>query len=202
LFVTTQVDNFIFTGTNTAMDGFADNIDSCFKLSELEFDNFSVYGTVFSRNAAGMHEQQRAKVAELVEYPLAGSRRRMHEEPVTRAETLFYMSTDGSMLFIGRVTSPIVERMAGVLASALPSLSVKDIKGMNAAIRKIRANLPSIAELHFMTCPETEQPFLLVFTDASFHEAAAKNRTGVLVTRSFGLNADSPAHVIDFSSHK
>jgi hypothetical protein len=46
------------------------------------------------------------------------------------------MSTVGSLLFIGRVTSPIIARMAEVLASALPALLVKDIKNMNAAIKK------------------------------------------------------------------
>jgi hypothetical protein len=129
----------------------------------------------------------------------------MHEEPVTRAERLFYMSTIGSMLFVGRVTSPIVARVAGVLASALPSLAVKDIKIINASIRRIKANLPSIAELHFIIPSGADgnaDSFLLAFTDASFHEDAARNRAGVLVTRSFGLESDSPAHVIDFCSHK
>jgi Reverse transcriptase (RNA-dependent DNA polymerase) len=205
LFVTTQVDNFIFTGTDQAMDGFSAYMSTRFELSELEFDNFSVYGTVFNRDKAGIHIGQCEKITELVEYPLARDRRRMHDEPVTRAERLFYMSTVGSMLFVGRVTSPIVARMAGVLASALPSLAVKDIKTINAAIRRIKANLPSIAELHFMAPPKTDEnadSFLLVFTDASFHEEATRNRAGVLVTRSFGLDPDSPAHVIDYCSHK
>jgi hypothetical protein len=58
----------------------------------------------------------------------------MHEELVTRAESLFYMSTVGSILFVGHVTSPIAARMEGVLAIALLNLSVKDIKNMNAVI--------------------------------------------------------------------
>jgi Reverse transcriptase (RNA-dependent DNA polymerase) len=205
LFVTTQVDNFIFTGTDRAMNGFSAYMSTRFELSELDFDNFSVCGTVFRRDRAGIHIGQRENITELVEYPLARDRRRMHDEPVTRAERLFYMSTVGSMLFVGRVTSPIVARMAGVLASALPFLAVKDIKTINAAIRRIKTNLPSIAELHFMAPSKADKKpdsFLLVFTDASFHEEATRNRAGVLVTRSFGLDSDSPAHVIDFCSHK
>jgi hypothetical protein len=128
LFVTTQVDNFIFTGTDVAMKKFTDYMASRFRLSELEFDNFSVYGTLFSRDGAGFHINEKEKIDELVEYPLMRDRRRMHEEPVTRAERLFYMSTVGSMLFVGRVTSPVVARVAGVLARSLPSLAVKDIK--------------------------------------------------------------------------
>jgi hypothetical protein len=129
----------------------------------------------------------------------------MHNEPVTRAERLFYMSTVGSILFVGRVTSPIIARMAGILASALPTLSVRDVKTMNSAVRKMKAALPSIAELHFVAPvvpPADKGPFLLVFSDASFNEDAAKNRAGVLVTRSFGLTSESPAHIIDFCSHK
>jgi hypothetical protein len=96
----------------------------------------------------------------------------MHDEPATRAERLFYMSTVGSMLFIGRVTSPIVARMAGILASALPALAVKDIKNINAPIRRLKANLPSIAELLFRVpgpASVDSAPVLLVFADASFH---------------------------------
>jgi hypothetical protein len=42
----------------------------------------------------------------------------------------------------------------------------------------------------------------LTFTDASFSENTSKNRAGVLVTRSFGLNEQSSMHVIDYCSHK
>jgi hypothetical protein len=101
----------------------------------------------------------------------------MHEEPVTRPERLFYMSTNGSMLFVGSVTSPIVARMAGVLASDLPALAVKDIKTMNAAIRRLKANLPAVAELHYKT-PDLSlasgKGVLLVFTDASFNEDVSR----------------------------
>ena len=58
LFVTTQADNFIFAGTRKAMKEFSKYMSSCFELSELDFDNFEVYGTVFSRNESG-HERIR-----------------------------------------------------------------------------------------------------------------------------------------------
>jgi hypothetical protein len=67
--------------------------------------------------------------------------------------------------------------MAGVLASALRCLSVKDIKTINATILRIKSNLPSIAELLFMAPPTTNEnadSFSLVFTDASFHEEATR----------------------------
>jgi hypothetical protein len=205
LLVTTQVDNFIFTGTHEPMERFAAYMARCFKLSELEYDNFFVYGTQFSRDPRGVHINQGAKINELIEYPLVRDRRRMHDEPVTRSERLFYMSTVGSMLFVGRVTSPIVARIATVLACALPHLTVKDVKVMNAAIRKLKASQPAIAELHFLA-PDASLSdggsTLLVFTDASFNDDISKNRAGVLVTRSFGLGRESPAHVIDFCSHK
>jgi hypothetical protein len=187
------------------MEVFATYMAQCFRLSELEYDNFTVYGTRFSRDSRGVHIEQITKIQELIEYPLVCDRRRMHEEPVTRSERLFYMSTVGSMLFVGRVTSPILTRMATVLACALPSLTVKDVKLMNAAIRKLKASLPIIAELHFLAPKATvadRKSSLLVFTDASFNEDISKNRAGVLVTRSFGLDSESPAHVIDFCSHK
>jgi hypothetical protein len=71
----------------------------------------------------------------------------MHDEPVTRVERAFYMSTVGSMLFVGHITSPIAARMAGILASAIPDLSVKNIKILKAAVRKLHSGLPAIAEL-------------------------------------------------------
>ena len=146
---------------------------------------------------------QRDKILELQQFPLSAERRRMHEEHVTRAERLFYMSTVGSILFVGHVTSPIAARMAGILASALPNLSVKDIKIMNAVIRKLHSGLPAIAELFFRATNESKEvPIWLTFSDASFSEEYTKNRAGVLVTRSFGLGENSPMHVIDFCSHK
>jgi hypothetical protein len=75
----------------------------------------------------------------------------MHEEPATRPERLFYISTVGFMLFVGRVTSPLVARMAGVMASPLPAMAVKDIKTMNAAIRRLKANMPAVAEGQYKT---------------------------------------------------
>jgi hypothetical protein len=50
LFITTQVDNFLFTGKARAMDEFSAYMGSCFKHSELECDNFTVYGTLFARD--------------------------------------------------------------------------------------------------------------------------------------------------------
>jgi hypothetical protein len=45
-------------------------------------------------------------------------------------------------------------------------------------------------------------PIWLVFTDASFHEDVSKNRAGVLITKTLGLEGNSPMHVVDFCSHK
>jgi hypothetical protein len=88
-----QVDNFIFTGTDRAIDGFAAYMSSRFELSQMEFVHFSVYGTVFKREKVGIHIEKHPKNAELVEYLFARDRRRMHDEPVTTAEHLFYVST-------------------------------------------------------------------------------------------------------------
>jgi hypothetical protein len=66
---------------------------------------------------------------------------------------------------------------------------------MNAAIRRIKANLPSVANLHLIVplgADGSADSFLLAFTDASFHEDAATNRARLLVTRSPGLDSDSP----------
>jgi hypothetical protein len=50
---TMQVDNFIYTGTSVAMNGFESYMRSQFQLSELENDNFDVYGTLFVRGDDG-----------------------------------------------------------------------------------------------------------------------------------------------------
>jgi hypothetical protein len=203
LFVTTQVDNFLFAGSHSEMVLFTEYMKAQFQLSELEYDNFSVYGTVFSRDRHGVRMNQQEKITELQQYSLSAERRRMHDEPVTRAERLFYMSTVGSILFVGHVSSPIAARMAGILASALPNLSVKHIKNRNAAVRKLHSGLPSIAELFFPAILIShDKPIWLTFSDASFSEEFTKNRAGVLVTRSFGLGEKSPMLVIDFCSHK
>jgi hypothetical protein len=61
LLVTKQVDNFIFTGTSESMEGFATYMAQCFRLSELEYDNFTVYGTRFSRDSRGVHIERITK---------------------------------------------------------------------------------------------------------------------------------------------
>jgi hypothetical protein len=78
LFVTTQVDNFIYSGTDHAIGDFESNMESHFTLSELERDNFTVYGTTFSRNNEEIRINQSSKVTELEEYRLSRERRRMH----------------------------------------------------------------------------------------------------------------------------
>jgi hypothetical protein len=85
------------------------------------------------------------------------------------------MSTVGYVLFLGQVASPIAFRMAGNLASALSNLCVKNIKYMNAAIRRLKARLPAVAELVFVRANnQNENPVLLSFSDASFHQGVAK----------------------------
>jgi hypothetical protein len=104
------------------------------------------------------------------EFKLTTERRRMHEEPASRAESLFYMSTVGSMLFIGHVISPIAARMASALACALPDLQVKDIKTINAAIRKLKNGTPDIAVLSYPTIKNSiEIHIWLERTNASFN---------------------------------
>jgi hypothetical protein len=53
IIVTTQVDNFIYTGTSVAMKTFESYMRSQFQLSELEYDNFDVYGILFVRGDDG-----------------------------------------------------------------------------------------------------------------------------------------------------
>jgi hypothetical protein len=170
------------------METFAHYMKSQFKLAELEFDNFSVFRTRYTRENRGITMSQGDKINDLKVFSLSSDRRRMHKEPKTRAERLFYMSTVGFVLFVGQVTSPIASRTAGILASALSNLCVKDIKYMNAATRRLKERLPAVAELVFLRANnQNEKPFWLSFSDASFHEDVAKNRSGVLNTRAFGL---------------
>jgi hypothetical protein len=88
LFVTTQVDNFIYTGMDRAIADFESYIGSLLTLSELERDNFTVYGTTFSRNSEETRINQSQKMMKLEEYRLSRERRRMHEEPVILAQRL------------------------------------------------------------------------------------------------------------------
>jgi hypothetical protein len=107
LFVTIQVENVLFTGTHSEMMLFTDYMKAQFQLLELEYDNICVNGTKFSRDKDGIRMSQRATILELQQFPLSAERRRMHEETATRAERLFYMTTVGSILFVGYVTLPI-----------------------------------------------------------------------------------------------
>jgi hypothetical protein len=151
----------------------------------------------------GITMSQQDKINLLQEFRIPAERQKMHEQPTTRVERHFYMSTVGSFLFVGHVTSPIVGRMAGVLASALSEIRLKDIKIMNAAMLKLNGSLPAVAELVYREVGnESYSPFWLIFSDASFHEDVSKIRAEVLITSSFGVKNTSPFHVIDFCSHK
>jgi hypothetical protein len=184
------------------MKGFTDFMSSQFQLSELEYDDFSVYGTKFCRTSEGICLSEELNITELCAFPLSATRRRMHNEPVTRSERRFYISAVGSILFIGHVTSPIAARVAGVLASELPDLTVNNIKEMNENIRKLKYALPAICELFYSSqSSSVERLVWLTFTDVSLSEDASEDRAGVLVTRSFGLKEQGSIHVIDFCSH-
>jgi hypothetical protein len=52
---------------------------SQFQLSELEYDNFYVNGTLFVRGDDGVRLNQTAKIDEMQEFRLTTERRRMHE---------------------------------------------------------------------------------------------------------------------------
>jgi hypothetical protein len=71
------------------MKGFTDFMSSQFQLSELEYDDFSVYGTNFCRTSEGICLSEELNITELCAFPLSATRRRMYNEPVTRSERLF-----------------------------------------------------------------------------------------------------------------
>jgi hypothetical protein len=85
---------------------------------------------------------QQDKINELQEFRIPAERRKIHEQPTTRAERLVYMSTVGYLLFVGHVASPIVGRMAGVLAGALSELRLKDIKNRESGNSKTKGKSP------------------------------------------------------------
>jgi hypothetical protein len=52
---------------------FTENMKAQFQLSELEYDNFSVYGTVFSRDGHGICMSQQEKIMETAIFTLGGA---------------------------------------------------------------------------------------------------------------------------------
>ncbi len=84
-----------------------------------------------------------------------------------------YKSTLGKMLFLGRMTQPIMLRVVSHMATKTAQLKVHHLKDLEAQIRYLKRTLPCIA---FPSVPPGAPFHLDVYTDASM--AGKKRRRG------------------------
>jgi hypothetical protein len=93
-----------------------------FKVGSIEHDSFKVYGMSIIARDGGFIIDQNSKKVDLELYPQSLLHSRVGDSPASEREHRFAMSTVGSLLFIGRISCPLLLHTTSHFSSKLKSL--------------------------------------------------------------------------------
>ncbi len=194
-----QVDNYVYAGTPSEITAFESFLQEEFHVGELEHGRFVVYGCEIEQHTdMSATVRQRAKLAEVpTQLPRSvADKARSGNEPATPAELTDFKSILGKLLFVGRLTQPVLLRIASHFATKTLSLRAHHLKDLEAQLRHWKRVEPCI---HFAR-PARPSPFILdVYTDAAMSSKKDPYaRGGYVIYRRCG----DIVHPIHWSSRK
>jgi len=138
LLVVVQVDNYIYTGCNNNMNRFEKFLRAAFEVGEIERNSFDIYGAHLSRNSDGTAVvSQLQRLAELadIETISASTSSESGNDVASAANLTKYRSAIGRLLFVGRMTHPVLLRIASTMATKTSALLNHHLKDLAAFAR-------------------------------------------------------------------
>lgn len=201
LFVLIQAENCLITGKEPDLTRFIDFMKNRFTVGSIEWDTFELFGTKFTLLLDGTRQlDQNAKKYEFGPFP-AYLAHRPADARATALETRFFAYTLGSMIFIGCLTTPLLNFYASFFGSRTKKLTVTHVKHLSSAVLQSRKWDFS---LRYPPATSEVEPTLLVFTDASHYLDPKKHmqaHLGIMITRAWGTCENDVHHPIDFATH-
>eukprot|EP00171_Calliarthron_tuberculosum_P004588 IDg4588t1 len=143
-----NVDNYIYTGTIVKCKNLRVFLHSEFEVGELEHRSFTVFGCEVNQESDGsITVEQRRKIEELNEVILNSTnvKKREPDSFASPTEITNYKSCLGKMLFIGRMTQPIMLRIASHMATKVNKLMRHHLKDLKSLIKYCKSSTPHIS---------------------------------------------------------
>lgn len=163
--VTCQVDNYIYAETEDEMARFESKPKSTFKVGELKTKSFEVYSSkIFQQPDKSIRVTQDKKMSQFAELELPKSSLEKGSLPASPKQLQHFMGAVGFMLFIARVSCPLITFYASDQTSRASKQQVHHLKTLNSHIRYLKKTHP---ELNFLPRDEAAECVLDVYSDAS-----------------------------------
>ena len=191
----TQVDNYIYCGTNDEIKRFENFLQAEFDIGELKHKSFTLYGCEIHQSTdMSITLSQQAKIESLTANLAIGTHDRKPDSPALPQEVTQYKSVLGKLLFIGRLSQPIALFHASRMASKTSNLLRHHLNDLDAIIRAQKKNSKKIS---FLVPTNTDQFSIDIYTDAAMAKKnGEKSRAGFII---FRRNGDM-VHPIHWSS--
>lgn len=195
-----QVDNYIYAGDEREMTSFESFLQNRFRVGALDRASFDVMGCELTQSPDGsVTLRQSSRLADLDPSVLLPPVRQLHRSPkrsATEKELHSYRSALGQMLYIGRMSHPLMLSHASAMATKVSDLHTDHIRLLQSHMKSDKASAPSLLFNH----PPNQGDFSLeAISDASMSSASEGGGRGacVVVRRSGDI-----IHPIFWSSRK
>lgn len=177
-----QVDNYIYAGTETEIYSFETFLQERFKIGTIEKGLLNVMGTEISQAKDGtISLTQSTKIQsideEILNIDVPGAPRQANQI-ASPAQISAFRTTLGKMLYIGRMSSPIMLYHASFMASKTNRLETHHLKNLKSFVKLDKRTPPSI------TFNSTDSPgnfSLEVISDASMSSKAEEGGRGAYI---------------------
>lgn len=194
-----QVDDYLYGGTSTRMEAFEAFLEKTFEVSKLARNNLSVMGCdITQRDDHSITLSQAKMLQDLDPKILLDTIVGDGDGPATTAQATVYRHVIGRMLFIGRMTSPILLLHASMAASKIADLRRHHLRALATNLKRLKRNP---AELHFLAPNRTVwNPFVVdIISDAAMAAVGeTKGRGGYIIFR----RSNHVVHPIQWSARK
>ena len=198
LLVLVQVDNYIYTGEKDKMKSFEAFLSISFDIGTVERQSFQVYGSEINREANGeIVLSQNSKLEEISSFNLIQGEtlHRAGGEITTSSELKLYRSLIGKLLFAGRLTQPVMLRIASEMATKVNKLQVHHLRDLRA---HVKFALSVATPILYNRISQAGNFHIDVYSDANcprnFHDA----REGFIIVR----RCNDVVHPVYWTSRK
>lgn len=153
LLVVVQVDNYIYTGSNSEMSNFESFLRAAFDVGEISHNCFDIYGATLRRTDDGtvvVNQDQKLDNLSRIDLNLPKSSVKNGNDIASPDELTLYRNAIGQCLFVGRMSHPVLLRISSMMATKTSSLRKHHLKDLYALIRYAIKNAPTLT---FKTVP-------------------------------------------------
>lgn len=146
-----QVDNYIYCGTEAEIRSFEDFLQQRFSVGALDRHEFAVMGCEITQDSTGtVRLTQRDRLHDIDERALTVPRNETGRSPDRNAsphELHAYRSVIGKMLYVGRMSQPVMLYHASHMATKVGDLKAHHLKDLRALLKFDKKHTPALCFL-------------------------------------------------------